>query len=83
MYRQDFKEWGVFMKRTNIVLDEKIVFECMDITGIKTQKGVIDYALRDLLRKNKQRKLLELRGNVKWDGDLNDLRKERYNNDIG
>ena len=71
------------MKRTNIVLDEKIVFECMDITGIKTQKGVIDYALRDLLRKNKQRKLLELRGNVKWDGDLNDLRKERYNNDIG
>ena len=71
------------MKRTNIVLDENVVSECMNITGIKTQKGVIDYALRDLLRKNKQRKLLELRGNVKWDGDLNDLRKERYNNDIG
>ena len=33
------------MKRTNIVLDEKLVGKGMRLTGIETQKGLIDYAL--------------------------------------
>ena len=36
------------MKRTNVVLDDKIVDECMKATGIKTRKALIDYALREI-----------------------------------
>lgn len=65
------------MKRTNIVLDEELVAACMKSTGIKTQKSLIDYALRELLRHGKQKKILQLKGNVHWEGNLNEWRENR------
>ena len=65
------------MKRTNIVLDDKLVDKCMKTTGIKTQRALIDHALRELLRHESQTKILELKGKIKWDGDLNEWRKGR------
>ena len=65
------------MKRTNVVLDEKIVDECMKATGIKTQKALIDYALRELLRHENQKKILQLKGKVHWEGSLVEWRQAR------
>ncbi|MBU4184846.1 MAG: type II toxin-antitoxin system VapB family antitoxin [Proteobacteria bacterium] len=39
------------MKRTKVVLDDKIVAECMKAAGIKTRKALIDHTLRELLRR--------------------------------
>ena len=58
------------MKRTNVALDDKIVDECMKVTGIKTQKALIDHALRELLRHENQKKILQLKGKVHWEGNL-------------
>ena len=68
---------GCEMKRTNIVLDDKLVKACMKATGIKTQRALIDYALRELLRHEAQTKILELKGNVDWKGNLNEWRRGR------
>jgi Arc/MetJ family transcription regulator len=65
------------MKRTNVVLDEKLVNDCIKATGIKTQKALIDHALRELLRHEKQIKLLELKGKINWEGNLDDWRRGR------
>jgi len=65
------------MTRTNVVLDDKLVAECRKATGIKTRRGLIDYALHELLRHENQKKLLELKGNVNWRGDLATWRKGR------
>ena len=65
------------MKRTNIVLDEKLLNECIKATGIKTQKALIDHALRELLRHEKQTELLELKGKINWDGNLDEARQGR------
>jgi Arc/MetJ family transcription regulator len=65
------------MKRTNIVLDEKLVDNCLQATGIKTQKALIDHALRELLRHEQQTKLLQLKGKVHWDGKLDEWRRGR------
>jgi Arc/MetJ family transcription regulator len=65
------------MKRTNIVLDDKLVDKCMETTGIKTQRALIDHALRELLRHESQTKILELKGKVNWEGDLNEWRRVR------
>jgi len=65
------------MKRTNIVLDEKLLKDCLKATGIKTQRALIDYALRELLRHESQTKILELRGKVHWEGNLNEWRRGR------
>ena len=65
------------MKRTNIVMDEKLIKEGMKTTGIKTRRALVDYALRDLLRRESQKRILELKGKVHWQGDLSSMRKGR------
>jgi Arc/MetJ family transcription regulator len=67
----------VNMKRTNIVIDEKLIKEGMKTTGIKTRRALVDYALRDLLRRESQKRILELKGKVHWQGDLSSMRKGR------
>ena len=65
------------MGRTNIVLDDKLVNSCQEATGIKTKKALIDHALHELLRDTRQKKILELKGNVSWEGDLASWRRKR------
>ena len=65
------------MKRTNIELDQGLVNDCFKATGIKTQKALIDYALRELLRHERQSEILELKGKVTWEGSLDDWRQGR------
>ena len=64
-------------KRTNIVLDEDLVQAGLKATGLKTRKELVDFALRDLLRRESQRRILELKGTVQWEGDLSEMRKGR------
>ena len=65
------------MGRTNVVLDDKLVEECQKATGIKTRRALIDHALHELLRRERQKKILELQGAVQWEGDLKAWRKGR------
>jgi Arc/MetJ family transcription regulator len=65
------------MKRTNIVLDDKLVSQGLKLTGLKTQKDLVHHALLQLVRRESQLGLLKLRGNIMWDGDLSEMRKGR------
>jgi Arc/MetJ family transcription regulator len=65
------------MGRTNIVLDEELVTECRKLTGIRTRRALVDYALQELRRHRRQRRLLELKGAIRWEGDLKAWRKGR------
>jgi Arc/MetJ family transcription regulator len=38
------------IRRTTIELDPKLVEEAMRLTGIKTKKELVNYALRELVR---------------------------------
>ena len=65
------------MGRTNIVLDDELIKKCLEVTGIKTRRCLLDFALRELLRHENQKKILELKGKVHWKGDLDEWRKGR------
>lgn len=65
------------MSRTNVVLNDKLVAKCRKATGIKTCRSLIDYALHEILRHENQKKILELKGKVEWQGDLAAWRKGR------
>ncbi len=65
------------MKRTNVVLDDRLVEDCLQATGIKTRRALIDHALRELLRHESQTKILELKGKIHWEGDLDEWRQGR------
>ena len=65
------------MGRTNVVIDDDLVNECQKLTGIRTRRALIDYALHEVRRRGLQKRLLELKGTVKWEGDLTEWRKAR------
>jgi Arc/MetJ family transcription regulator len=65
------------MSRTNIELDDRLVAEAMKLTKKKTKKDVVNYAVEELVRSLKRKKMLELEGKVDWTGDLDEIRKNR------
>jgi hypothetical protein len=61
--------------RTNVVLDDTVVERAKALTGIKTTDGVIDEALRLLIQLHEQSEVRELRGRLRWEGDLAAMRE--------
>lgn len=62
------------MKRTNIELEGKKIEELKKITGLKTSKAIIDYRQDEPIRKSKQHRILELKGKIKLECDLAQMR---------
>ena len=57
------------MKRMTIEIDEAKIREGMRVTGLKTRRELIDFALAELIRRNRRKELLKLRGKVAfWPG---------------
>ncbi len=63
--------------RTNIVLDDNLVKEGMRLTKIKTKKELVNLALAELVSKRKRKNLLKLEGKVRWDGNLDEMRRNQ------
>ena len=68
------------MRRTNIELDEKLVKEGMKLFNKKTKKELVDFALREVIRREKAKGILALEGKVDWEGYLRKMRKGRFAN---
>lgn len=61
-------------KRTNIELDIDLINKAMEVTHLSTIKDVVHHALREIIKANKRKKLLTLKGKVTWEGDLDQMR---------
>jgi Arc/MetJ family transcription regulator len=61
--------------RTNIVIDEKLMNDALQATGLKTKKEVVELGLKILVKLNRQKQIKELRGKLEWDGDLDAMRR--------
>jgi Arc/MetJ family transcription regulator len=72
------EEERLSMARTNVVLDDKLVAQCQAVTGIPTRRALIDHALQELLRHERQKTVLELKGRIGWHGNLSAWRKGRH-----
>lgn len=65
------------MARTNIDLDDGLVEEGMRVFECKTKKELIHLALKELLKTEKRKEILKLRGKLKWEGNLEAMRRFR------
>lgn len=64
--------------RTNIDIDDKLIRDTLKVTGLKTKREVVELGLETLLRLKRQEKLAkDLRGKVRWEGDLEDMRLDK------
>jgi Arc/MetJ family transcription regulator len=65
------------MSRTNIDIDDKLVKEGLKVTQLRTKKELVNYALEELVKKARRKRILELEGKVRWEGDLRQMRASR------
>jgi Arc/MetJ family transcription regulator len=69
--------WGEAMARTNIELDDRLINEGLKVFKCKSKRELVHLALKELLKSAKRKEILKLRGQVQWDGDLDELRRRR------
>ena len=60
--------------RTNIDIDDDLLAEAMRLSGLRTKKAVVEEALRLLTKRHRQRDILDLRGKLRWEGNLEESR---------
>lgn len=63
--------------RTNIEIDDKLIEEAMKISGQKTKKATVEAGLKLIITLNQQKKIRDLRGKLKWEGDLEQMRLDQ------
>ena len=65
------------MKRTNLVLDDKLLDEAVRLSGERTYSAAVNRSLADFVRRIKARQILDLAGLGLWKGDLAEMRQDR------
>lgn len=60
--------------RTNIIIDDQLMTDALKATGLKTKKEAVEAGLKALIKLRKQAKIKSLRGKVKWEGNLDEMR---------
>ena len=60
--------------RTNIVIDDKLMTDALKASGLNTKKEAVEQGLKLLVRRGQQQDIRKLRGRVKWEGDLEEMR---------
>ena len=60
--------------RTNIVIDDKPMDDALKASGSSTKKEAVEQGLKLLLLRSRQQDIRKLRGRVKWEGDLDEMR---------
>lgn len=62
--------------RTNIVIDDQLMKKAQAAAGLKTKREVVEQGLKALITLQKQRDIRGLRGKLKWEGDLDAMRRD-------
>jgi Arc/MetJ family transcription regulator len=60
--------------KIDVLIDEKLLAEAIKVTGLKTKKEVIELGLQTLIKLKQQEKIKAYRGNLQWEGNLDEIR---------
>ena len=66
--------------RTTLDLDDEALAGAMKVSGGKSKTAVINEALRDYARRRSLRGFLKFEGRMRWEGNLDKLRKRKPRN---
>lgn len=63
--------------RTNIVIDDKLMRKAMRASRLSTKRAVVEAGLRLLIQVKAQTGIRRLRGQINWEGNLDQMRASR------
>ena len=62
--------------RTNINIDDQLMEDAQRLSGLKTKRETVETGLRLLVQIKRQERIRELRGKLRWEGDLDAMRRD-------
>jgi len=65
----------IMYKRTNVEIDLDLVKEVMETYNLKSIKEAVNFSLGKSIQAKKRQNLLLLKGKVKWEGNLSEMRE--------
>lgn len=63
--------------RTNIEIDDRLMKQAMKSSRSRTKRAAVEAGLRLLVQIRAQASIRQLRGKVRWEGDLHKSRRGR------
>ena len=63
---------------TAVTISADLLNKAMEATGEKTQRQLIENALRSIMLQNKQSVARKYRGKLQWEGNLDELRAAKW-----
>lgn len=63
--------------RTNIVIDDQLMNEALQASGLTTKREAVEAGLKALIKLKSQERIKAFRGKLKWEGDLDDMRNDQ------
>ncbi len=65
------------MSRTVIDIENDLLKKAQRLTGMSKKVDVVNYALKRLVEQKAIEKVLDLKGKVRWEGSLEEMRRGR------
>ncbi len=65
------------MSRTVIDIENDLLRKAQRLTGMSKKVDVVNYALKRLVEQKAIERVLDLKGKVRWEGDLEEMRRGR------
>ena len=62
---------------TQIVLDDQLLQQAIDLTGLKNPQDLIEILLREFVIRRKSDPLAKAFGQYRWEGDLDTMRSDK------
>lgn len=62
--------------RTNIVIDDELMQQALQLSGLKTKREAVEQGLKLLIAMERQKQIRALRGTLSWEGDLDAMRSD-------
>ncbi|MGH7906115.1 MAG: type II toxin-antitoxin system VapB family antitoxin [Candidatus Binataceae bacterium] len=62
--------------RTNIVIDDRLMNQAMRASGAASKREAVERGLKLLVALQRQERIRRFRGQLKWQGDLDEMRRD-------
>ena len=62
--------------RTNVVIDDDLMARALKLGGYRTKRSALEAGLRLVVQIASQRRLRRLKGKVRWEGNLEEMRRD-------
>ena len=68
---------GELLSRTCIDIDDNLIKEGLKITRLRTKKELVHYALEELVKVARRKRIMDSKGKLRFDVDVHKMRENR------